>query len=58
MPYTRQFHPHAMLTITVVPCAGTFDALGVDLAPLALITEQLVSSLTSEPAASENGIHD
>jgi beta-N-acetylhexosaminidase len=49
---------HALARQTGWLLAAELRALGVDLAPLALITEQLVSSLTSEPAASENGIHD
>ncbi|MFT3966311.1 MAG: hypothetical protein QM690_10555 [Sphingobium sp.] len=32
--YRRQFHPDAMLTMTVVHCAGTLDALGIHLPPL------------------------
>lgn len=34
--YTRQFHPDGVLTLTVVHCAGTLDAIGVRLPPLAM----------------------
>jgi len=34
--YTRLFHPDALLTLTVVHCAGTLDALGVHLPALTL----------------------
>lgn len=33
--YTRPFHPDALLTLTVVHCAGTLDALGIRLPSLA-----------------------
>ena len=33
--YRRPFHPDAMLTMTIVHCAGTLEALGVRLAPIA-----------------------
>lgn len=34
--YTRQFHPDGTLTLTVVHCAGTLNALGIQLPPLTL----------------------
>lgn len=34
--YTRPFHVDGVLTLTVVHCAGTLNALGVQLPPLTL----------------------
>jgi len=34
--YTRQFHPDPMLTMTIVHCAGTLDAMGIRLPSLAI----------------------
>lgn len=34
--YTRQFHPDPMLTMTIVHCAGTLDAMGIRLSSLAI----------------------
>ena len=55
---TRQFHSDAMLTMTVVHCVGTLDAVGVHLPSLVLIAEQFFPPLTSDAAASETDMHD
>lgn len=34
--YRQMFHSDAMLTLTIVHCAGTLDAMGLHLPPLAL----------------------
>ena len=34
--YTKSFHRNATLTLTVVHCAGTLNALGIQLPPLTL----------------------
>lgn len=47
-----------MLTMTVVHCAGTLDAVGGHLPSLVLIAEQFFPPLTSDVAASETGMHD
>jgi murein tripeptide amidase MpaA len=36
LSYTKSFHRDAMLTLTVVHCAGTLNALGIQLPPLTL----------------------
>lgn len=38
--YTHRFHPDAMLTLTIVHCAGTLDALGIRLPVLAVYNVQ------------------
>lgn len=53
-PYTRPFHSDALLTLTIVHCAGTLDALGVRLPPLTHLATNPAFAL--DRAAPENGM--